>query len=121
MALSHHENQFDVSATKLLTKMSISVVLCLGLALCVRAQAAQSSNAGESAATAQIDVAHTTPVRTIENHTTSGNRTIDKQRVERLGLDGRYQPDSETETDTVQVSPTATRTLVRTYRWDGNG
>jgi hypothetical protein len=121
MAFSHHENQFAVSAVKLLTKTSISVALCLGLALCVQAQAAQSSSAGESTATTQIDVAHTTPLRTIENHTTSGNRTIDKQRVERLGLDGRYQPDSETETETVQESPTTTRTLVRTYRWDGNG
>jgi hypothetical protein len=41
--------------------------------------------------------------------------------VEVLGPDGQYQPDSETEKETVQVNTTTTRTVVRTYRWDGNG
>ena len=64
---------------------------------------------------------NTNPSRTTQSHTKSGNRTVDKQRVEVLGLDGQYRPDSETETETVRVDDTTTRTVVRTYRWDGNG
>jgi hypothetical protein len=33
----------------------------------------------------------------------------------------RDPPDSETEKETVRVDATTTRTVVRTYRWDGNG
>jgi hypothetical protein len=57
----------------------------------------------------------------MESHTKSGNRSVDKQRVEVLGPDGHYQPDSDTETETIHVSDSTTRTVVRTYRWDGNG
>ena len=38
-----------------------------------------------------------------------------------LGTDGHYQPDSDTETETIHVDDSTTRTVVRTYRWDGNG
>ena len=57
----------------------------------------------------------------MQSHTKSGNRTVDKERVEVLGPDGHYQPDSDTETETIHVNDSTTRTVVRTYRWDGNG
>jgi hypothetical protein len=41
--------------------------------------------------------------------------------VEVLGPDGRYQPGSDTETETTHVNATTTRTVVRTYGWDANG
>ncbi len=41
--------------------------------------------------------------------------------MEVLGPDGRYQPSFDTETETVQVNDTTTRTVVRTYNWDANG
>jgi len=41
--------------------------------------------------------------------------------VEVLGSDGRYQPYYDTETETVQVNASTTRTVVREYRWDTNG
>jgi hypothetical protein len=41
--------------------------------------------------------------------------------VEVLGPDGRYQPGSDTETETTQVNATTTRTVVRAYGWDANG
>jgi hypothetical protein len=46
---------------------------------------------------------------------------MDKQRVEVLGSDGRYQPYYDTETETIQVNASTTRTVVREYRWDSNG
>jgi hypothetical protein len=41
--------------------------------------------------------------------------------VEVIGPSGGYQPDSETEKETVQVNATTTRKVERTYRWDVNG
>jgi hypothetical protein len=46
---------------------------------------------------------------------------MDKTRVEVLGVNGGYQPDSDTETETIQVNTATTRKVLRTYRWDPNG
>jgi hypothetical protein len=122
MALAQRENRVAVSATKLLLTSMISVILCVGSAVCAEAQDAQPNNANESwTATAQTSVDNTNPSRTTESHAKSGNRSVDKQRVEVLGPDGEYQPYSDTEKETIHVNATTTRTVVRTYRWDGNG
>jgi len=57
----------------------------------------------------------------MESHTKSGDRSVDKQRIEVPGPNGGYQTDSETEKETVQVNATTTRTVARSYRWDVNG
>jgi hypothetical protein len=86
------------------------------------AQDAQRNSSDESwTATTENSVINATPSRTTESHVKSGNRSVDKQRVEVLGPNGRFQPDSETEKETVRVDATTTRTVVRTYTWDGNG
>jgi hypothetical protein len=122
MRFAKPENHVAVSATKLLTKSMVAMVLCVGTAVCAQAQDPQQSSSGESwTATTETSVANANPKRTTESHAKSGNRSVDKQRVEVLGLNGRYRPDSETETETVRVNDTTTRTVVRTYRWDGNG
>jgi hypothetical protein len=100
----------------------LSVSLCVGAAVWVQAQTAQQGSTDESwTASRNTTVANTNPSRTIESHSKSGNRTVDKQTLEVLGPDGRYVPSSETETETVQVDAVTTRTVVRTYAWDGNG
>jgi hypothetical protein len=123
MASSKPENQVAVSTTELLIKSMISVVLCVGSAVCAQAaQDARPNGTDESwTATTQTSVDNTNPSRTTESHSNSGNRSVDKQRVEVLGPDGRYQPDSDTEKETVRENATTTRTVVRTYRWDANG
>jgi hypothetical protein len=116
------ENRGAGSATKLLIKSMISVILCVGSAARAQAQDAQPKSVDESwTATTQTHVDNTSPLRTTESHSKSGNRSVDKQRVEVLGPDGRYQPGSDTETETVHVNATTTRTVVRTYGWDANG
>src|SRR5246127_2513127 len=122
MASPQGENRVDVSANRLLVISMISVILCVGLAASAQAQEAQSNDTNESwTATAQTSGDNANPSRTMESHTKSGNRSVDKTRAEVLGVDGRYQPDSDTETETIQVDATMTRTVVRTYRWDANG
>ena len=105
-----------------LMELTISVVLCLATAVSVQAQNPQTSGSDESWTTTNETASpNANASRTTESHTKSGNRTVDKQRLDLLGPNGGYQPFSETETETVQADDTTKRTVVRTYRWDGNG
>lgn len=121
MAAVKHSHMI-ASARRLWMRSILSVSLCVGAAVCVQAQAAQQNSTEESwTATKNIAEANANPSRTIESHNKSGNRTVDKQRLEVLGPDAQYRPSSETEAETVQVDAMTTRTVVRTYVWDGNG
>ncbi len=120
MAYAKPENQVAVS--RFLINWIIFVILCGGSAVSAQAQDVQTNSSDESwTATTENSVANSNPSRTTESHAKSGNRSVDKQRVEVLGPNGRYQPDSETEKETVRVNATTTRTVLRTYRWDGSG
>jgi len=122
MQQCRYKARVDASAAKLLFKLMFSVILCVGLAVCVRAQDAQANKTDVPwTATTQTSIDHANPSRTLESHSRSDNRSVDKQRVEVLGSDGRYQPYYDTETETIQVNATTTRTVVREYRWDTNG
>ena len=97
MASFQRENRVAVSATKLLVKSMISVILCAGSAVSAQAQDAQANSSDESwTATTENFVTNANPSRTTESHARSGNRSVDKQRVEVLGPNGGYQPDFET-------------------------
>jgi hypothetical protein len=61
------------------------------------------------------------PVRTQESHTQRGNTTIDVRSVQRRGLDGRFEPYQDIETETVRVSATTVRTTTRTFARDDRG
>jgi hypothetical protein len=122
MALSQFDNPIAASSTKFLIKLMISVNCCVGASVCVHAQNAQPNSGNESwTATTQTSVENTSPSRTTESHVRSGNQSVDKQIVEALGPNGRYQPTSETEKETIRVNAATTRTVVRSYSWDVNG
>jgi hypothetical protein len=122
MASLKLQSQIFPSAKSFFVESIISTVLCVATAVCVQAQNPQTSGGDESwTSTKETAMPNANPARTTESHTKSGNRTTDKQRLDILGPNGGYQPFSETETETVQVDATTTRTVVRTYRWDGNG
>jgi hypothetical protein len=121
MASFQRENRVAVSATKLLVRSVISLSLCAGSAVFAQAQDAQGNSSDESwTATTENSATNANPSRTTESHAKSGNRSVDNQRVEVLGPNGGYQPDFETEKETVRVNATTTRTVVRTYFWDAN-
>ncbi|MGB6249051.1 MAG: hypothetical protein WBF54_08055, partial [Terriglobales bacterium] len=61
------------------------------------------------------------PIRTIESHSQSGNRTLDKQSVERRGDDGGFVPYQDIEKETVQVDADTVRTITRTFTRDADG
>jgi hypothetical protein len=122
MAFPQFANPIDACSTKFLIESMISVIFCVGAAVCAQAQSAQPNSTNESwTVTTQTSVENTSPSRTTHSHFRSGDRSVDKQIVEALGPNGRYQPTSETEKETIRVNATTTRTAARSYRWDVNG
>jgi hypothetical protein len=105
-----------------LTVLYLLVSAVFPSVVCAQEQGVQTNNANESwTATTQTSVVNYNPLRTTESHAKSGNRSVDRLRVEEVGLNGGYQPEYETEKETVQVNTATTRTVTRTYRWDVNG
>jgi hypothetical protein len=121
MALAQSNNQVSLPAIRCLLGWMIVAVLCAASCVPARAQDAQPSHNQSWTATKQTSVANTNPLRTIESHSMSGDRKVDKQTVEVLGPDGRYQASREIETETIRINATTTRTVVRMYNWDAQG
>jgi hypothetical protein len=111
------------SLTKVLWFALSVVLLYLPLSfLYAQTPYTEAGDANQSwTASTESQAANTNPTRTTESHKQSGNRTVDSQNVERLGPNGRYEPYFETEKESVQVTPTTTRTVVRTFGRDGSG
>ena len=97
------------------------LIVCLASATFAGAQVPSPAPDESWNATSQTAVSNVNPFRTAESHVKSGNRTVDKKTVEVLGPDGRYQPYYEVETETIQESPTVTRSIARTYAPDSDG
>src|SRR5438046_9536359 len=81
---------------KSLTRVACCVLflglLCLLLASAqTPASDSQTSDANKSwTATTESRMPNTNPTRSTESHTKSGNRTVDKQTMERIGNVGHY-------------------------------
>jgi hypothetical protein len=122
MALLGPENRVATTTTKILVNSMIVMIFCASSAIRGQAQDVQQNSTDESwTATTETSVDNPNPSRTMESHTKSGDRSVDKQRVEVLGPNGMYQPSFEIEKEIVQVDGTMTRTVERTYWWDVNG
>ena len=100
----------------------VLIVLALaGTTISVAAQS-QPVNGDQSwTRTSETSTAYTNPSRATESYTKSGNRTVETKTVEVLGTDGEYQPYLKIETETIEESPTATRSITRTYNPNANG
>jgi cytoskeletal protein RodZ len=92
-----------------ITESALFVAFCAATAVCAQEQSPQKTGGDESwTGTRETNTPNSNPSRTTDSHTKSGNRTVDKQKVDVLGPNGRYQPSSETVTETVQVNATTT-------------
>jgi len=109
-------------------RLSQLMLLAIGLYffsnLAIWAQTSDSQTADANkfwSATTESQSDNVNPTRTIEGHTQSGNRTLDKQTVQRRGVDGKLEPYQDIEKETVQVDATTVRTTTRTFGRDANG
>jgi len=121
MALRKSDDHFFLAYVGAWVRPLLAVILCAVPFITVRAQDSQSNKDENWTTTSESKTAGSNPARTMESHSKSGNRSVDKLRVEVLGTDGHYQPASDAETETIKVNDSTTRTVVRTYKWDGNG
>ncbi len=102
--------------------LAIGAYSCSHVTLWAQTSDSQTDDANKSwTATTESQNDNVNPTRTLESHTRSGNRTLDKQSVQRRGSDGHFEPYQDIEKDTVQVDATTVRTITRTFGRDANG
>src|SRR6516225_6791292 len=103
-------------------KTAVSIVcasLALGLASSAQTSDPDAGNKSWNATTESQDTAGGS-MRTSESHRQSGNRTVDKQSVDVL-RSGSYEPYQDVERESVKVTDTTTRSVMRTFGRDANG
>src|SRR6202171_569360 len=102
--------------------LAIGIYFCSSPALWAQTSDSQREVAPNSwSATTETQSGNINPTRTIESHTQSGNRTLDKQSLQRRGSDGHFEPYQDVEKETVQLDATSVRTTTRTFGRDANG
>jgi hypothetical protein len=100
----------------------VGAYFCSNVSAWAQASDSQTGDANASwMATTESQSDTANPTRTIENHTQSGNRTLDRQSVQRRGFDGDFEPDQDIEKETLQINANTTRITTRTFGRDGNG
>ncbi len=123
-----HQRSDDCAHTSRIARLSqlmllaIGTYFCSSLALWAQTSDSPTGDATNSwTATTESQSANVNPTRTIESHTQSGNRTLDKQSLQRRGSDGQFEPYQDIEKETVQLDATSVRTITRTFGRDANG
>ena len=102
--------------------LAIGAYLCSSYPLSAQTSYSQNDEANKSwTATSESRTSDTDSLRTIESHTQSGNRTLDKQSLQRRGADGHFEPYQDVEKETVQVDPSTVRTVTRAFDRDADG
>jgi hypothetical protein len=118
-----NEAQISACAPRSLKLLLFAAIfLCFSRHVLAQTPDSGASDSNESwTATSDSTTAGTSPTRTIESHTQSGNHTVDVRSVQTRGSDGSLQPSQDVETQTVRVNATTTQTTTRTFVRDGNG
>jgi len=86
-----------------------------------QAGAAQSNQSWTSSSQQESPNATINPLRTTESHTESDSRAVNRTSVETMGMDGRYVPYSDIETQSARVNDSTVRTIQRAYGRDVDG
>ena len=98
--------------------LAMGAYFCFSLALRAQTSDSQTADGNKSwTATTESQSDNVNPTRTTESHTQIGNRTVDKQSVQRRGLDGHFEPFQDIEKESVQMNAATVRTVTRTFGW----
>ncbi len=121
---------YMVWARVTLRPMRLVPTLIAGVACCLVipygiSQTKPSSSAQEdqswSATTESSLPDNVNPVSSSESHKESGNRTLDKQSLQRRGMDGQFEQYLDTEKQSVKVNDQTTRTVQKSFTADLEG
>ncbi|HTS57973.1 MAG TPA: hypothetical protein VMH03_10510 [Terriglobales bacterium] len=99
----------------------VGIFFLLGSSLCAQNLDESDGTRSWTSVTQPQFSGSSNPIRTTENHSQSGNRTLETQSLERMGADGRYQPYLIVERETVKVDSNTVKTVERSYASDPNG
>lgn len=119
----------NFTAFQLLWRPFLRQLAAMLLMLWLTLPAAQAQGGSDTSTTNQSWTATTqpqlpdnqNPIRTSETHTETGGRTVDTQSLERMGMDGHYEPYRDVQRETVKVDATTVRTVERTFGRDSDG
>src|SRR5215471_3176292 len=95
--------------------------LILTFFIFLQAGLAQGNQSWTSSSQQESPNATINPLRTTESHTESDGRAVNRTSVETMGMDGRYVPYSDIETQSVRVNDTTVRTIQRAFGTDVDG
>jgi hypothetical protein len=110
------------SVIKLMWFTESAVLFCMLVPpLCAQTSDAQAIGSKSWTTITESHTSDANPSRTTESHRQSGKGTVDSQSVERLGVDGHYEPYFDVEKESVQVNDTTIRTVERRFGRDGGG
>ena len=105
-----------------LMALALGAYVCFTLTVSAQTSDSQTSDSNKSwTATTESQSDNVNPTRISESHTQSGNRTLDKQSVQRRGSDGHFEPYQDIEKETVQVDATTVRTTTRVFGRGADG
>jgi len=95
--------------------------LILSLFGSAQAALAQGNQSWTSSSQQDSPNATMNPLRTMESHTESDGRVVNRTSVETMGLDGRYVPYSDIESQSVRVNDNTVRNIQRAFGRDVDG
>jgi hypothetical protein len=91
-------------------------------AIWAQTPASSPSDANQSwTVTRELHTENALPARTVESHVQVGNRSVDKQSLQRPGADGHFETYQDIEKETVQVDSNTVQTITRIFGRDGGG
>jgi hypothetical protein len=103
---------------------TILLIVCMP-SFCVAQNNSDNSSAGANqswtSTSQQQYPGNVNPGRTSESHTQSGDQTRDHQSIERMGVDGHYEPYLDVQKESVKVDATTVRTIERRFGRDADG
>jgi hypothetical protein len=110
------------SLIKLIWFTESVVLFCMFIpSLCAQTSDAHAIESKSWTTITESHTSDTNPMRRTESHRESGKGTVDSESVERLGVDGHYEPYFDIEKESIQVNDTTIRTVERRFSRDGGG
>jgi|SRR6476619_532480 len=106
--------------------MRLKMLCAVSLSFCLFVPAhawAQDASAQNSSSTTDLENrdGSAVPVRTSSSHSEADGRTVDRQSMQRGGLNGSYETYVDVEREAVKVDATTTRVIEKRYGKDLNG
>jgi hypothetical protein len=118
--VNKYERSWRIGALSGVLLVAINACFCFHPRLCAQTSDSRSVENKSWTATTDLKGQNLNPERIVENHSQTGNRTLDEQSVQIRGSDEHFEPYEDIATETLQVDADTVRTTTRTFVRDVN-